>query len=130
MKRLRLEVEGRSIEGRVVLSKGSLWVHLEGQTFVYEDESLQSRNKRGGLGRTMRGGEIMAPMPGKIIKVMAKANDTVTEGQVLVVMEAMKMEYTLKAQAAGKVRDLKTQAGDQVVLGQVLLIIDLDAAKL
>jgi acetyl/propionyl-CoA carboxylase alpha subunit len=129
MKRLRIEVEGRTIEGRAVFNKGSLWVHMDGETFVYKADISQSRGRRDGVGKGAHAGEIMAPMPGKIIKVMARAKETVAEGQVLVVMEAMKMEYTLKAQAGGRVADIKAKPGDQVVLGQVLLTLDLDTSK-
>ncbi len=129
MKRLSLEIEGKSTEGRAVFSKGALWVHLDGETYVYEDESTQPRSRRGGVGKAVHAGEVLAPMPGKIIKVMAKQNEVVAEGRVLVVMEAMKMEYTLKAQAPGRVSDIKAQTGDQVVLGQVLLKLDVDSAK-
>lgn len=128
MKRLRLEIDGLTAEGRAVFHKGALWLHLDGETFVYEDETSAPRARRRGADKAAYAGEIAAPMPGKIVKVMAKPGDEVSAGQVLVVMEAMKMEYTLKALAGGRVAEVKTRAGDQVALGQNLLRLDVEPA--
>lgn len=127
MKRLRFEIDGQTVEGRAVFDKGALWVHLHGETFVLESEG-GSRSRRGRSAAKAHAGEIAAPMPGKIIKVTAKSGDEVSEGQALIVMEAMKMEYTLKAQAGGRVKDVRVQAGDQVALGQILLEFDVSQA--
>ena len=63
-------------------------------------------------------------MPGKISKVFFKNGDAVTTGQVLVVMEAMKMEYSLKSAMDGKIKGLSVTAGDQVDLGDLLIEIE------
>ena len=69
-------------------------------------------------------GSVTAAMPGKIIDVMVKAGDEVTFEQPLVVMEAMKMEYTLTAPKSGRVDEVFTQAGEQVNDGALLLRIE------
>jgi 3-methylcrotonyl-CoA carboxylase alpha subunit len=66
-------------------------------------------------------GTIRAPMPGVILAVPVAAGQMVARGQVLVVMEAMKMEHTLTAPAAGRVTELKARAGDRVRDGDALL---------
>lgn len=123
MKKLALEIDGRTVEGSVVSSKGVLWVHLDGETFVYEPPK---RGRRGGkgAGAAANPGEIVAPMPGKIIKLLIGAGDNVSSGQVLLVMEAMKMEYTLKAQADGAVAGIHCEPNQQVTLGQVLVKLE------
>ena len=60
------------------------------------------------------GGRLTAPMPGKLVSFAVKAGDTVTKGQALAVMEAMKMEHTIAAPADGVVQELLYAPGDQV----------------
>ncbi len=67
------------------------------------------------------GGRLTAPMPGKVVSFAVKAGDTVTTGQPLAVMEAMKMEHTIAAPADGVVAELLYAPGDQVTEGAELL---------
>jgi 3-methylcrotonyl-CoA carboxylase alpha subunit len=66
-------------------------------------------------------GRLTAPMPGKMIAFHVKPGDTVTAGQPLAVMEAMKMEHTISAPRAGTVAELMYAVGDQVAEGGELL---------
>jgi propionyl-CoA carboxylase alpha chain/3-methylcrotonyl-CoA carboxylase alpha subunit len=66
------------------------------------------------------GGEVRAPMPGRIVAVSARNGDRVDKGAPLLVMEAMKMEYALSAPTAGVVEGLTVAVGDQVEEGAVL----------
>ncbi|OSQ44709.1 acetyl/propionyl/methylcrotonyl-CoA carboxylase subunit alpha [Thalassospira sp. MCCC 1A01428] len=70
------------------------------------------------------GGNLNAPMPGKIIAVMAKTGDAVTAGDKLVIMEAMKMEHTISAPVSGTVREVYFAVGDQVGDGDELIAIE------
>ncbi len=67
------------------------------------------------------GGRLTAPMPGKVIAFLAQPGDTVTRGQPLAVMEAMKMEHTIAAPRDGRVSELMYAVGDQVAEGGELL---------
>jgi 3-methylcrotonyl-CoA carboxylase alpha subunit len=60
-------------------------------------------------------------MPGKVVSFLAKSGDTVTRGQALAVMEAMKMEHTIHAPQDGMVLELLYVPGDQVAEGAELL---------
>jgi len=100
--------------------KGQLWVHFEGRTFIYESPSQKKFGKGASKGKS---GEIPAPMPGKITKILKQIGDSVEAGDVVLVMEAMKMEYTLKADIAGKIETLSCKDGDQVALGKLLVKI-------
>ncbi|MEZ5232558.1 MAG: biotin/lipoyl-containing protein [Acidimicrobiales bacterium] len=62
-------------------------------------------------------------MPGKIIEVRAAVGDAVIAGQVLVIMEAMKMEHHLTTAADGTVAELRVAVGEQVDNGAVLLVV-------
>ncbi len=68
--------------------------------------------------------KLVARMPGKIIKVMVKAGDTVTKGQGLVIMEAMKMENELKSPVSGKIKSIKVQEGKTVDAGTELILLE------
>ena len=119
MKKLDLVIGGEKL--RVTAAKGpggKLWIHYNGETYTHE--TLKART-RGAKGAGAVAFEILAPMPGKIIKVDVSANDAVKAGQVLLVMEAMKMEYTLKAQADGVIETVLCEPNAQVALGQMLV---------
>lgn len=67
---------------------------------------------------------IIAPMPGRIVRVLAAAGDQVAARQPVVVVEAMKMENELRAPRAGKVKDVPVAAGMSVEAGRVLAVIE------
>jgi 3-methylcrotonyl-CoA carboxylase alpha subunit len=69
----------------------------------------------------VEGGRLTAPMPGKVVSFAVQAGDQVKPGQVLAIMEAMKMEHTLTAPAEGEVLELLYAPGDQVAEGAELL---------
>ncbi len=62
-----------------------------------------------------------SPMPGKVLKVLVKAGETVSEKEPLVIIEAMKMEFTVRAPHDGKVAEVKYNEGDQVAVGDILI---------
>ena len=120
MRQYELEIDGEMFRVWAEKVAGTLWYHFRGETFSFIPET-KSRGGAGGGGLTHN--EIQAPMPGKIIKVMVSQGDSVKTGQALLVMEAMKMEYTLEAQIDGQMERVRCQPGDQVSLGQELAYI-------
>jgi 3-methylcrotonyl-CoA carboxylase alpha subunit len=69
-------------------------------------------------------GGLTTPLPGVVVSVAVKEGDTVTAGQTLLVIEAMKMEHAIKAPRAGTVKSLKHKAGDRVREGSALAEIE------
>ena len=69
------------------------------------------------------GGAVVSPMPGSILDVHVKPGDTVAEGQVVVTLEAMKMEIEVKAENAGVVSAVNVKKGDMVESGSVLVTL-------
>ncbi|MBR0346587.1 MAG: biotin/lipoyl-binding protein, partial [Rudaea sp.] len=67
------------------------------------------------------GDRVAAPMPGRIVLVKVKAGDSVAEGQELIVMEAMKMEITLKALRACEIDSVNAKPGEFVEADAVLV---------
>jgi biotin carboxyl carrier protein len=66
----------------------------------------------------------VAPMPGRVVRVLVAAGDTVTARQPVVVVEAMKMENELRSPKAGRVKDVAVAAGASVEAGRVLIVIE------
>jgi len=63
-------------------------------------------------------------MPGMIVKYEKKVGDTVSEGETVVILEAMKMENALSAPAGGTVQAINYASGDSVAKGDVLCVIE------
>jgi propionyl-CoA carboxylase alpha chain len=68
-------------------------------------------------------GSLVAPMPGTVVKVLAAPGDTVTKGDPVVVIEAMKMEHTIGAAGDGTVAEVLVEVGRQVDIDQVIAVI-------
>ena len=90
-----------------------------GNTFVFTEARAS-----GVAGAGTSDGAIVSPMPGKIIALEVAAGDTVTKGQKLLTLEAMKMEHSLTAPFDGKVAELNAAAGAQVSEGALLVRIE------
>jgi acetyl/propionyl-CoA carboxylase alpha subunit len=76
----------------------------------------------------VRGG-CQAPMPGKVLEVRVAAGDAVHSGDLLVVLEAMKMEHQIVAAADGTIAEVRVAVGQQVDAGEVLIVLESDEAK-
>lgn len=74
-------------------------------------------------------GSLLAPMPGAVIRLGAAAGDHVAAGQPILWLEAMKMEHTVKAPAAGVLTELPVVVGQQVDVGSVLAIVEAEVAE-
>lgn len=114
--RIRIEHDGREINVMAEKIAGKLWFHLDGVTHVYEPMAAKKEAKA-----AQTSDRIEAPMPGKILRVEANVGDMVKAGQVVVVMEAMKMEYTLAATHATEIKEVGCKVGEQVRVGQILV---------
>jgi len=90
--------------------------------------SLPKARKRtkggGGAAPAAGSGKIAVPMQGTIVKVNVAVGDEVTEGQVLCVLEAMKMENNIAADKAGTIAEVKVEEGASVGAGDIIIVID------
>ena len=112
--------KGVSFDAQAEMVAGVLWVHSQGRTFAVEKASSSSKRFKA---QKVGGGTIEAPMPGKITKVLKPVGAQVSRGESIIAMEAMKMEYTLKAELDGVISHVHFKAGDQVSLGACLVVI-------
>ena len=111
---LLLQNSDGKYRARVVRQKDRIYVWLNGKTFEFQVPSSDDVAAHG----SATSPEVRAPMPGTLIKLLVKPGDTVEEGQIVAVLEAMKMEHQLRAPHSGKV---------EKVSGTVGSVIDADA---
>ena len=114
---LWLEIDGRKYKAHATKVGDVWWVHIQGHTMRFE------LIEPGAAGADDDGG-MVAPMPGKILEVMAEVGQEVKTGQALMIMEAMKMEHKITANQDGIIQDILFQVGDQVEQGAQLLSIE------
>jgi acetyl-CoA/propionyl-CoA carboxylase biotin carboxyl carrier protein len=117
---LRLEIDSLVHEASVRVGTHRVDVAYGGNTFTFD------RPDAFGPGSHHLGsdGTVLAPMPGTVLSVAVAEGAEVAEGDVLGVMEAMKMELSLKAPVAGRVTSVTAGAGDQVALGATLFVVE------
>jgi biotin carboxyl carrier protein len=88
---------------------------------VFDPRDLRAKQD----GPASHGGQqVRAPMPGKVVRVLVSADESVREGQGLVVVEAMKMQNEMKSLVAGRVTEVRARAGATVKAGEVLVVIE------
>jgi biotin carboxyl carrier protein len=69
-------------------------------------------------------GSLLAPMPGTVVRALVAVGDRVESGDTVVVLEAMKMEHSIRAPHPGVVTEVDVEAGQVVDNGQVLVVVD------
>jgi 3-methylcrotonyl-CoA carboxylase alpha subunit/acetyl-CoA/propionyl-CoA carboxylase biotin carboxyl carrier protein len=117
---LELELDGERLRGVVNVQPDLVEVSFHGQRFVLTGPDRLADHVTAG------DGTITAPMPGTVLEVRVAAGAWVEKGQVLGMMEAMKMELSLKAPFAGTVTVVDADAGHQVALGATLFVVEPD----
>jgi biotin carboxyl carrier protein len=120
----------RAVEPGVysVLCDGrSYEVRVDGEQFVWRGRVFSATPPEVAAARARKAGgaaRIQATMPGKVIRVLVKAGDTVTAGQGIVVVEAMKMQNEMKAPRAGVVKTLHAETGGTVSAGDLIALVE------
>ena len=101
-------------------------VHIRGSQYALEILDERRLRMRRAAGRfTVSGRQTLrAPMPGKVVKVLARAGDAVREGQGVIVIEAMKMENEMRSPKDGKIVELLVSEGQAVDGGARLAVVE------
>lgn len=116
---LVLKIDGRIERVTVARTRERLLVAAGGRVHVVTPADGSERGAHGATGS----GVVSAPMPGKIVAVLAAVGETVAAGDPLIVLEAMKMETTLAAEVGGRIAAVHATAGAMVDGGAVLVEI-------
>ena len=103
---------------------GGLVVQTAGEEFPVEVLDPRAwRGKHSGVLEAEGRRQILAPMPGKVVRVLVKQGDAVEAGQGLVVVEAMKMQNEIRSPKSGKIERLSVTEGQAVNAGEVLAVV-------
>ncbi|MFO1346140.1 MAG: acetyl/propionyl/methylcrotonyl-CoA carboxylase subunit alpha [Rhodocyclaceae bacterium] len=115
--RFAVELDDRRLIASVIATGTKRHVFLNGQTWVVERDDPLHLVEAGGA----HGGGLTAPMPGKVVALLAQPGAKVEKGAPLLILEAMKMEHTITAPKNGTVKAFCYAAGDQVADGASLV---------
>ena len=105
-------------------SEGRWEVHLDGANDVWTRHGLREQlMERMGLEDSVAGAskELRAPMPGKVLEVLVSEGQGVSEGEPMLVLEAMKMENVLRAEKKAKVTKINAGPGDSLAVDEVIM---------
>ena len=122
-----LLMDGKSYETNIYQDNGDWEVCLRGRRFQVRVEDERERLLRMAAGRTsVQKGKfsLLSPMPGLVIDIPVQVGDEVIEGQVLLILESMKMQNELTAPRDGKITTIQAKVNDNVERKQTLLILD------
>ncbi len=122
-----LLIDGKSYEAFVNPGEeDELQVLLFGRQYPAKVEDAREKRLRAAAGGSAAGSgefQLKAPMPGLVVAVPVEENQDVEKGQVLAILESMKMQNELRSPRAGKVQRIKVKAGESVEQKQVLLTV-------
>lgn len=128
----KVDVHGETYEiaitgvGDVGGGKRKVYISLDGMPEEVTFEALNEYVNEGGSGGRQKAsepGHVTTPLPGNVVEVLVNVGDSVSSGQALMVVEAMKMETELLAKIDGTVESVTVKKGDRVTPGEVLMAI-------
>ena len=124
----RVTVDGEEFEVEVE-REGDAWRVLVGgkEYALHVEGGAHSETGRGSAGRSRgrkRSGTISSPIPGKVVTMHVAVGDQVEEGEVLLILEAMKMQNEIQAPIQGTVSEVNCESGDSVEANVPLVIIE------
>jgi len=118
-------IGGKSLEARVeAQGESELCITVAGCEYnaAFRDSRKWKRNRVAGVEAEGRQ-QLRAPMPGKIVLLLVKAGDTVSAGQGIIVVEAMKMQNEIRSPKSGTAERLLVSEGQTVNAGEVVAIV-------
>jgi acetyl/propionyl-CoA carboxylase alpha subunit len=119
----KIKIADRIIKSIITEGEKEKYVFVNGQVFKVKPIELTGKKKV----RKKEEGNLSSPISGKVVSVKVKEGDSVKKGEVLMVIEAMKMEYLIRAPYTGKVKKVNFKEKDQVEIGQITVEVDKEA---
>ena len=111
---LKIKMGDRIIKSVITEGEKQKYVFVDGHVFKVKPVELTGKKKS----KKKEDGSLSSPISGKIVNVKVKNGDKVKKGDVLMVIEAMKMEYLIRAPFDGKVEKVNFKEKDQIEIGQ------------
>jgi len=117
-------IEGASFEARVEEDATGVRVTVAGREYAAQiRDPRQWRRNRGAAIEAEGSQRVIAPMPGKVVRVLVKAGEAVEAGKGILVVEAMKMQNEVRSPKSGKVERILVSEGQTVSAGEVLATV-------
>jgi biotin carboxyl carrier protein len=116
----KIKIADRIIKSIITEGEKEKYVFVNGQVFKVKPIELTGKKKV----RKKEEGNLSSPISGKVVSVKVKEGDLVKKGEVLMVIEAMKMEYLIRAPYNGKIKKINFKQNDQVEIGQSTVDVD------
>ena len=114
-------IAGRSFVVRVEATATGLRTHVRGREYLSEvRDPREWRRNRGAAAEAEGRQKLLAPMPGKVVRLLVAAGDRVESGQGLLVVEAMKMQNEVRSPKSGTVETLLVREGQTINAGETL----------
>ena len=119
-------VDGQEFDVEVEVENGKWLATVEGRTFAIEipDSGPVVKKRRAGGGKKKKSGTVSANIPGKIVTIEVEVGQEVTEGQVILILEAMKMQNEIQAPVNGKVVSVNCEEGQSIEANVPLVVIE------
>jgi biotin carboxyl carrier protein len=120
-------IKGESYEVNVYQENGEWEVLLRGKQYtvtVDDEREKRLREAAGEAGRRLGAVSVSAPMPGLVIDIPVAEGDNVVEGEILIVLESMKMQNEIRAPRSGKIKNIQTKINANVERKQTLLVLE------
>lgn len=118
---LKINIGNRLLKAIVTEGEKEKFVFIDGNVYKVKPVELTGRKKKSK--KDSDESDLDSPISGKIVNVKVKKDDVVKKGDVLIVIEAMKMEYLIRSPYDGKVRKINFKENDQVEIGQTTVEI-------
>jgi len=111
---LRIKLGDRVIKCVITEGEKDKFVFVDGDVFKVKPVELTGAKKT----KEKMEGDLSSPISGKVVSIKVKSGDSVKKGDILMVIEAMKMEYLIRAPYDGKVKKVNFKEKDQIEIGQ------------
>jgi biotin carboxyl carrier protein len=123
----KILIEGKEKKVLSEIIDKKIWFKVDDRIFAFDLIDLSQSSHSRSKSQSKSPDKILAPMPGKITKIFVSEGEIVKRGDSLLVMEAMKMEYTLKSDLDSVVEKIFGQISDQVTLGSLLVQLKVES---
>jgi len=122
---LKIKIGDRIVKSVITEGEKEKFVFLDGDVFKVKPVELTGKKKT----KKKDEGDLSSPISGKVVNVKVKNGDSVKKGDVLLVIEAMKIEYLIRAPFDGKVKKVNFKEKDQIEIGQNTVDFEKKEAK-